>query len=610
MKRKTIRYRSLPVILAVFLTIGLMLFAERSGIRSKSSKIQDSYVKGTVVTSREAEQELEPESLVIMNSGSEDSVNAAEQFRQIFRDMKVGYTLIDVSEDKIPDFGKYSTVTILLSDLTDMKDSLTGLCDWVEQGGRAMFALTIQKNTYSDMIERKLGILSSSYENTLVDSIYPEEEFMIGGGKDFAIADGFESAWAVEVGEQVKVHAHTGDDKKTPIVWENSYGQGKFVVINLGLYEKATRGFFAASYSLLEDTFVYPVINASMFFLDDFPSPVPGGDGTYIKRDYGMNTANFYTNVWWPDMMRLSDKYGVRYTGVMIENYEDNTSDAIQRAEDTQRFQYFGNMLLHQGGEIGFHGYNHQPLSLENVDYGDVLPYNTWESYKAMRDGFEELLEFGKEQFPAAKMSVYVPPSNVLSEEGRRMIAEEFPEIKTIASNYFSGEYAYVQEFETADDGLVEEPRIISGCQLEEYMQMAALSELNMHFVNSHFLHPDDLLDVDRGAKIGWEKLKSNLDHYMEWLYTSAPPIRNLTGSEAAGAIQRFGALTVHKEETQEEIKLSFGHFDKEAYVMVRVNEGKVGKVTGGTIEHLGGGLYLLHAESENVVIERTFKEE
>ena len=41
------------------------------------------------------------------------------------------------------------------------------------------------------------------------------------------------------------------------------------------------------------------------------------------------------------------------------------------------------------------------------------------------------------------------------------MLAEKFPEIRTIASNYFSGEYAYVQEFETADDGIVE--------QLESY---------------------------------------------------------------------------------------------------------------------------------------------
>ncbi len=163
-------------------------------------------------------------------------------------------------------------------------------------------------------------------------------------------------------------------------------------------------------------------------------------------------------------------------------------------------------MVLHQGGELGYHGYNHQPLCLGDTDYGDVLPYKTWKNEKAMESAMSELMRFGKKMFPGTQMSVYVPPSNVLSEQGRKMLAQKFPQIKTIASNYFAGECAYTQEFEVADDGIVEQPRIISGAILDDYMQMAAVSELNMHFVNSHFMHPDDLLDEDRGAKLGWEK--------------------------------------------------------------------------------------------------------
>ena len=54
--------------------------------------------------------------------------------------------------------------------------------------------------------------------------------------------------------------------------------------------------------------------------------------------------------------------------------------------------------------------------------------------------------------FPGTELSVYVPPSNVLSDEGREMIVKEFPEIRTIASNYFVGDMAYTQEFEVAED--------------------------------------------------------------------------------------------------------------------------------------------------------------
>ena len=154
------------------------------------------------------------------------------------------------------------------------------------------------------------------------------------------------------------------------------------------------RGFYAASYSLLTDVGVYPVINGSTFYLDDFPSPVPEGDATYVKRDYGMSISDFYMNVWWPDMLELASDHNIRYTGVIIENYEDATDGTIKKQKDTRRFQYFGNMLLHQGGELGYHGYNHQPLSLSNVDYGDVLPYDTWKNEAAMKKAVKRIDPF------------------------------------------------------------------------------------------------------------------------------------------------------------------------------------------------------------------------
>ena len=96
-----------------------------------------------------------------------------------------------------------------------------------------------------------------------------------------------------------------------------------------------------------------------------------------------------------------------------------------------------------------------------------VLPYKTWDQCgcdgpKAV-DGADPL--WNGDVSWDDRMSVYVPPSNVLSEEGRALLASKyFLQIRTIASNYFSGEFAYVQEFEAADDGIVEQPRIISGC--------------------------------------------------------------------------------------------------------------------------------------------------
>ena len=605
---KTFPFKSMLVILCVFMMMAVVLFAERSGIQYTEKNRKVAYLdREEVVTEQTAVKSLPKTCLVIRNSADEASEQAWTQFQQIFKDMKVGTDVVDLKSDSvIPDYDEYETVVVLLSDISPLKEKLLELCDWVSEGGNALFAMTLQKTAYTSIIEQKLGIISSGYENTVVDSIYFEPDFMLGGGQAYEITNPYDSAWSVQLSEQAKVHAQVEDENGQPVIWENQYGKGKFVVDNFGLYEKAVRGFYAASYSLLTDVGIYPVINGSAFYLDDFPSPVPNGDGTYVKRDYEMSISDFYMNVWWPDMLELASDHGIHYTGVMIENYEDATDGTIEKQKDTKRFEYFGNMLLHQGGELGYHGYNHQPLSLSNTDYGDVLPYDTWKNQSAMKKAVKELVRFGNEIFPSTSMSVYVPPSNVLSAEGRRMLAKEFPQIRTIASNYFTGEFAYVQEFEVAEDGIVEQPRIISGAIIDSYMKMAALSELNMHFVNSHFIHPDDLLDEDRGAALGWEKLKGNLSNYMDWLDDSAPSLRQLTGSELSGAIQRYGAVTFTKTVTDQEIRLELDNFYDEVYFMVRINEGTPGDVSGGKLTHLTGNLYLLKAKEPTVTIEKS----
>lgn len=99
-------------------------------------------------------------------------------------------------------------------------------------------------------------------------------------------------------------------------------------------------------------------------------------------------------------------------------------------------------------------------------------------------------------------------------------------------------------------------PRVISGALLDQYDYWAALNALNLYYVNSHFIHPDDVLDEDRGAALGWETLHENLGNYMDWLYTSAPNLRNLTASEASCATERYDVLSVECTPTQEGIHL------------------------------------------------------
>ena len=155
-----------------------------------------------------------------------------------------------------------------------------------------------------------------------------------------------------------------------------------------------------------------------------------------------------------------------------------------------------------------------------------------------------------------------------------------------------------------ADDGMIEQPRIVSGASWDAYSKLTVFSELNMHYVTTHFLHPDDVMDEDRGAKLGWSKLYKDFQNEIESLYKVVPNIRRLTGSEMAGAVQRYAILTINQNRTDTGLELELGNFHNQAYVMIRLNEGEPGKVKGGKLEHLTGNLYLLEATSAKVSIE------
>ena len=76
------------------------------------------------------------------------------------------------------------------------------------------------------------------------------------------------------------------------------------------------------------------------------------------------------------------------------------------------------------------------------------------------------------------------------------------------------------------------------------------------------------------------------------------------TASELSGAIQRYGALVIDKDISDQELNLKLDNFYDEAYIMIRMNEGTPGNIEGGELTHITGNLYLLRAKEKSVKIE------
>lgn len=543
--------------------------------------------------------------LFLRDSTQENNEIFTGHLEDVLGQLRVGYRLVDVSKEAIPPYSDYRTVVIGFQDLEVLGGTVVEMCDWVKnEGGGVMFFCTPNVTPVFRYLGSYLGIDEGGVSYTQIAGMQLSDDFMIGSrGFRFHWEEPMSTALNIRLCSEAKVYAASDDENRVPLVWEMGWGKGRFVVNNHGFTEKAARGLTAAAYCLTQDVAVYPVINASAFFLDDFPSPVPMGDGRYIREQYNRDISSFYSAVWWPDMLLLCEEYGIKYTGMLIEDYTEEIDGLFPRQKDTERFQHFGAMLLDHGGEIGLHGYNHLPLCFTGFDFMNKVDYDSWTDVNNAVSALREALNYTASLFPENTVTTYVPPSNILSDEGRDLLKTYFPQIRTICSLYIPGEIEYIQEFGIGEDGIVNFPRVISGAVLDQYMYWDALNALNMYYVNSHFMHPDDVLDEDRGAADGWAKLYQNLTAYADWLYTSAPHIRNMTAGEASCATQRYDVLSVERTDTEEAVHLRLGGFWDEAWLMVRFSKGTPGEVTGGTIERVDGDYYLLHATADQVVI-------
>ena len=602
-QREKFRFKRMQKVIVVFLAlVAVLCVVQRNVTYTHQERILTPLAKEAFSPQGEAQ---EPECLLIY----EDSARGNQGYTlmsDVLDQMKVPWESCLAGEAASRNLDRYTKIVLSVDYLRNLGDGLLELQDWIRAGGHLLVLYPPEIDSGFQSLQDLMGIAGVGQDMAVVEELRFVKDFMIGTeGLDLRITDAYESSLSVSLDSDCEVYMESGGENPVPLLWRKETGEGSVVVDNLSFLEKAYRGFHCAAYTLLGDAEAYPVINGSTFYIDDFPSPVPGGDSRKIREDYGMDIADFYTQVWWNDVYNLGKEYGIRYTGLVIEQYSEQVEGPFERNSDTQRYEYFGNMLLDAGGEIGFHGYNHMPLCLENFSYqGMYDSYKQWASYEDMRAALQELHDFCAQIFPQEEFQVYVPPSNILSEEGRGMLAEDFPQIQAVASVYLQGDLAFEQEFEVAEDGIIDTPRVISGYVLDDYMRLAAMAELNFHFVNSHFQHPDDVLDVDRGADLGWEELFRRISEYTEWLYTSAPTIRNLTGTELAAAVQQYDYLTVDRTLTEHSLELTLGGFGTQAWLMVRINEGEPGTVTGGELTKMAEGLYLLQADEEQVTIE------
>jgi len=542
--------------------------------------------------------------LIVINENEEGVEEVSNNVKMTLEYMKKDYKEISTSILGYIN-NEYDGVIIIGEDLDKIRE-INLLLDYIFEGGDVFFAIRSADNINFRSIYRKLGIKEYGdfvFENGIKFSsnvLIKGQELLIEN--DLSIGN---SSLNIQLEDDVELLAET--PQGTKLLWKTKYGDGNIIYFNGSmLNSKNARGLIAGSLSKLHDNYIYPIINAKIMYIDDFPSPTPYGRNEKIDEEFDINIRQFYKEIWWPDMIALSKAYKIKYTAVFIGTYDDVTTQASEEelAVLFEDIAYYGKEVLANDGELGIHGYNHQPLTLDELNDKEH-GYNKWVSKEVMNKGLDVLIEKVREVFPEYKMVSYVPPSNIISQEGREAVLET--DLKIIGSLYSIGDDpdGYEQEFGIAEDGIIELPRFTYKYAYEDDMKWVNMGAVTMFGMSSHFIHPDDLLDEYRSGKMLWGELLEGFTDFNKDTYKKFPWMDGVTASEGANRMINYSLFEPRYIFTDKSIKIYCNEFVGPNYFIFRT-ENKIEKAIGCTASKIDTGIYLV--EVEESLSEITFK--
>lgn len=577
------------------------------------------YEKGAGSAEPPAGYEEELPALILYSPEDKISEKYRANLEDVFYYLKRECESLPLENSDSISYKNYSCVVLASNHIeTELADGADRLFSYVKEGGRLFWGMVQNETGFQfQSVYKKMGIIDY---NDYVDykSLTFNEDLLPGlKGERFG-GEGFgDVGLHIILTDSARVWAETRVNRQQiPVIWSVDHGKGRVVCYNgTSLTGDYYRGIAAGCIHALSDDVMYPIINAKIIFIDDFPSPQYESESDIVRKTYNRSVKEFYRDIWWPDMQKAANKAGFLYTGVFITTYNNIVDPEDFEFTESSMMRYYGNSLLRAGHEMGAHGYNHQSLAGKG-EVPEDMDYEPWACEADMEASIVRLREIEERLFPKTPMKTYVPPSNYLSKEGRVAVEKALPELKIVSGVYtMEGESGsvYVQRFHMAEDGIAEFPRISAGMQATDFDRIAYISALGLHGVFSHFIHPDDIFDAERGGGRSWEELLEGYEAILKDVNRVAGNLRSLTASEAADALKVWQEMKPRLVYETDCVKGSIENFRGEAYFYLCTDKQPISQDDACTItgegKNEGRTYYLVTAHKPEFTIKLEEKE-
>ncbi|MCF7941291.1 MAG: DUF2194 domain-containing protein [Spirochaetia bacterium] len=336
-----------------------------------------------------------------------------------------------------------------------------------------------------------------------------------------------------------------------PLLWEHPYQKGMVLFSNSTLFQdKINRGLLLQYLLDQNDYGMATIFNRKIFNIDDFPAPVPLSTDPELFREYQRSTDKFYREIWWSDIRDLSVRYDLLLTGLAIGTYNNDTQAPMMPISeiDLKTIEYFGRKLNEVKGELGIHGYNHNPMLLAGEADFEAYGYAPWPAVDDMVEALDYLIDTLERRLGAVSYHTYVAPSNLASLATKQALMKAIPSIRVLAGIYTGGKKepgAFIQEFGPDPDlpGVYNFPRFSSGYMYTPQTMWNIYSAIAELGVFNHFIHPDDILDPERSLGNSWEDMSKDLSKIVAEVSGTFPFLEPATDYDAYTAYRAYEQL-------------------------------------------------------------------
>ena len=516
---------------------------------------------------------MAPEVLLLVDSVDPFASRVAEQARFALDRARVPFAEHDVAAaDPLPRLGDYRAVLTAVERLRELDDTdADRLVAYVEGGG----GLGVLYRAHHPRLRSLLGLPTTPLAFAPETAVsLATTEAMMPGAEDLRIRVNGVSAYDVPLAAgctALSVREDAEGRALGPAAWTCARGEGRVVYWNVALLgSKLFRGHILQTLALIHPGHVRPVAGWAVVFLDDFPAPASNARLDPVWSRSGQTPAEYYAATWYPDMVRLADRTGLRYTSTVIYAYDGRIRPPFRfaewlngRVEASGRYVPYSPWIAGvdaQRSEQALHGYNHQSLLIDR-----------WGNQTSMIEALRAARHRWESDGIAPLPRTYVPPMNYIDSVGVAALREVFPEVTTVAGLY-TGEFERGESREFGPEPWAHDlyalPRNTAGYILTEAERLKMLSVLHTVGVWNHFVHPDEVYaNEDREetyrneglpspSEIGWQNGDEGLfpafERWVDLVQRDYPWLDYVTADEAATRMRAFDDLKTSWTESRE----------------------------------------------------------